>query len=103
MFASARAHDSFLAEFDIETPPFGCMKGLTRARRDKQATSERELSGRTVFSTGFRACPRPVALIAMWNCGLLQMVGGDSNSRVAKLLRRSGLNARDAGTDEFWR
>jgi hypothetical protein len=29
-----------------------------------------------VFSTGFRARPLPVALIALWNCGLMQMVAG---------------------------
>ncbi|MEA3070309.1 MAG: hypothetical protein QOF94_1858 [Acidobacteriaceae bacterium] len=29
-----------------------------------------------MFSTGFRARPLPVALIALWNCGLMQMVAG---------------------------
>jgi hypothetical protein len=29
-----------------------------------------------VFSTGFRARPRPVGLIALWNCWLMQMVAG---------------------------
>jgi hypothetical protein len=29
-----------------------------------------------VFSTGFRARPHPVGLIALWNCGLMKMVAG---------------------------
>jgi hypothetical protein len=29
-----------------------------------------------VFSTGFRGRPGPVGLIALWSCGLMQMVAG---------------------------
>jgi len=29
-----------------------------------------------VFSTGFRARPHPVGLIALWNCGLMKIVAG---------------------------
>jgi hypothetical protein len=29
-----------------------------------------------VLSTGFCARPRPVGLIALWNCRLMQMVAG---------------------------
>ena len=29
-----------------------------------------------MFSTGFRARPHPVGLIALWNCGLMKMVAG---------------------------
>lgn len=55
-----------------------------------------------MFSTGLRARPRPVGLIALLNCGLMQMVAADSNSRVPKLLQHSGLNARDAVPDKLW-
>jgi hypothetical protein len=34
------------------------------------------------FSTGFRARPLPVALIALWNCGLMQMVPLDCSIRM---------------------
>jgi hypothetical protein len=56
-----------------------------------------------VFSTGLRARRRPVGLIALRNCWLMQMGRGGLYSRVAKLLRRSGLNARDTVQDELWR
>jgi hypothetical protein len=47
---------------------------LTHPRCDKQATSEREPTGGECSPQASVRAPRPVGLIALWNCWLMQMV-----------------------------
>ena len=75
---------------------------LTRARCDKQATSEREpTGGQCSPQASVRAQPRRIdCAVEPWANANGRR--GTSNSRVPKLLQRSGLNARDAVPDRLW-
>jgi hypothetical protein len=44
-----------------------------------------------VFSTGLRARRRPVGLIALWNCRLMQMVAADSTAALQSCFGAVGL------------